>query len=196
MGCSQEIIQNDVQEILPLDNNVKKFEPNEPNDPIGNDFETDLIAGQNTDSGNIIVSVIDGNLDVTYETEGDWVILEVHLFVGDPNDLPVNNGGNPIIGQFPYSESYSPGETSITFNNIIEIPLGESVWIAAHAVVLNTVTGQEETAWAAGAPINSGGNGNGGNGNGNGGNGNGNGNGGSWAMWFEIYNGGGGGGPF
>tara|TARA_R110000787_G_scaffold284341_1_gene397921 strand:- start:3553 stop:4128 length:576 start_codon:yes stop_codon:yes gene_type:complete len=172
IGCSEERIQNDIQE-----NNQSKASENT--------YQTDLIAGQNTDSGNIIVSVIDGNLNVTYETEGDWVILEVHLFVGDPDDLPVNNGGNPKIGQFPYSESYSPGETSVTFNNIIEIPSGESVWIAAHAVVLNTVTGQEETAWAAGVPINSGGNGNGGNGNGNGG---------SWAMWFEVSNNGGGGG--
>ena len=146
-----------------------------------NYYSTELIAGQNINVGLITVSDLDSNLDVTYETYGDWVITDVHLFVGELNDLPTSNGGNPKIGKFTYSKTYSPGTTMASFIDLYEIAANKCVWVAAHAVVLNTITGQEETAWGLGVQINNSGNGNG----------NGNGNGGSWAMRFQVCNNGG-----
>lgn len=174
IGCSEERIQNDIQEIIPSNSIEKKLEPSDPSDPINlicTDTATDLMAGQNTDSGNVVVTETDGILDITYETEGDWVILETHLYVGIQENMPATNPGNPRIGQFPYSTDHGNGVTTFTYS--IPVPEGDSIWVAAHAVVYNTSTGQEETAWGYGVDID----------------------GNSWAMWFEVCNGEGGG-PF
>lgn len=109
--------------------------------------------------------MVDGFLVVTYSSIPDWEIRETHLFVGQFNDLPTNRRGNPIVGHFPYSGTHSPGTFVVTYS-FPELPLGECVYIAAHAVVENTTTGQNETAWGDGIPI--------------GGN--------NWAMMFEVCN--------
>ena len=130
------------------------------------EYSPDLIAGQYADSGNVTVTEVNGNLDVTYETEGDWILVETHLYVGSQEDMPANNPGNPRIGQFPYAEEHASGTTTYTYSDLWELATGECVWVAAHAVVYNTVTGEEETAWANGEDID----------------------GNSWAMWFEVCN--------
>lgn len=127
-------------------------------------YSDDLMAGQNIDSGNITATIVDGVVVIGYETEGDWVITETHLYVGPLEDLPTNGAGNPQIGQFPISDNFNPSVTEVEYTTI-ELEEGECVYVAAHAVVVNTVTGQEETAWGNGVQIN---------------------NGGSWAMMFEI----------
>ena len=85
-----------------------------------------LFAGQTIDVGTVCVetdNTVDtsaqcgagatGALIVTYETTGDWGLVEVHLAVGDdPSDIPTNNAGNPQIGAFPYSATGLGGATS------------------------------------------------------------------------------------
>ncbi|MEZ4874924.1 MAG: hypothetical protein R2793_05625 [Flavobacteriaceae bacterium] len=128
-------------------------------------YEDDLLAGQTIDAGTLTVDLVDGEVVVTYTTDSDWVIVVTHLYVGDLADLPTNGAGNPQIGHFPYGETLPAGTTEATYTTIT-LEEGECVYVAAHAEVVNTVTGQTETAWAAGVPI--------------GGN--------SWAMMFEICN--------
>lgn len=128
--------------------------------------ETDLLAGQTILSGIVDVSLIDGFVVVTYNTDPEWEIQETHLFVGDINDLPTNGGGNPKIGRFPYSETHVAGTYTVSYNTTIFLEPEECVTIAAHAVVYNADIDQSETAWGAGIPI--------------GGN--------SWAMMFEVCN--------
>ena len=126
-------------------------------------YEDVLVAGQNILSGIVTVVVNeDGVLEVTYTTDADWVIDETHLFIGDINDLPTNGAGNPKIGQYPYSDTHN-GTVTVTYTGP-ELLEGDCVYISAHAVVTNTITGESETAWANGEPI--------------GGN--------SWAMGFEV----------
>ncbi len=158
ISCSTENIETDVQGNL-LTENIER----------GLDSYTNLIAGQNTDSGNVVITEIDGNLDVTYETEGDWVILETHLYVGSQEDMPATRPGNPKIGRFPYKTDHGDGVTTFTYSDLYELAINECTWVVAHAVVYNTVTHQEETAWANGEQVN----------------------GNNWAMWFEVcYEGG------
>lgn len=127
-------------------------------------YNEDLIAGQNYDAGSIIVTVVDGYVVVTYETDGDWVIDDTtHLFIGDFEDLPTTGSGNPKVGQFPYSETHAAGTTTVTVVGP-QIAEGECVYIAAHAEVTRTSTGQSETAWGNGTPM--------------GGN--------NWSMGFEV----------
>lgn len=133
-----------------------------------NEVQTEIIAGQHILAGYINVSIIDDVVTVSYNTIGDWTIEETHLFVGDLASLPTNGGGNPKIGRFPYSDTHPPGTTNVVYPTIELLP-NECVYIAAHAVVTNTVTGQTETAWGYGVQIG----------------------GRSWAMMFEYCNNGG-----
>ncbi len=107
-----------------------------------------LYAGQNINVGDVKVWNDANNLYVKYETDDPWKIYEIHLYVGDCDEIPQNNG-NPTPGHFPIHASYPNGVTCATFC----IPLSslcECFCIAAHAVVINSCTYQEETAWGDG----------------------------------------------
>lgn len=106
----------------------------------------DLIAGQNMDIGDVIVSNTGTNLEVTYQTSDGWALSETHLAVAcDKNGIPLNQSGHPVIGHFPYSTNHDPFVTSFTYT----IPLselsstcnspGDTIVLAAHAVVFNTL---------------------------------------------------------
>ncbi len=130
--------------------------------------EIELIAAQNFTAGIVSYEIVDGVLVVTYDT-GDtgWVIDATHLWVGlcGEDDLPTNNPGNPLIGQFPYKSTHSPGVTKVELPPITDYP--SCGCIAAHAEVSLLENGnviQEETAWAFGTPFD----------------------GNSWAMYFEY----------
>ena len=133
---------------------------------IGEDpllYEDVLYAGQTMESGIASVENSEGELIILLQNEGDWEILETHICVGSRGGLPTNGGGNPKIGQFPYAGTHAPGTTEVSYN-IPGYPTGSCVYVAIHAVVYNTVTGETETAWAAGEPMG----------------------GSSWATWFEV----------
>jgi hypothetical protein len=114
-----------------------------------------LTGGQTTPVGGLEVRNDADTLFVSYATTDGWLLDEVHLHVAcDRSDVPTNGGGNPIPGQFDWSASFSPGETSHTF----EIPLsslscapecGQELTLAAHAAVSNPGTGGSETAWGS-----------------------------------------------
>ena len=115
-------------------------------------FETNLVAGQNLISGTVSIAIDNGDLIVTYQTEGTWEIRETHLYVGDLAGLPTNRPGNPIIGHFPYSGVHDAGTTQVVYI-IPSVQPGDHLYIAAHAVVVDTSTGVSETAWGEGDPI-------------------------------------------
>ena len=99
---------------------------------------------------------------VTYTiTDSDWTLELTHLWIGDCTDLPTNNPGNPIIGQFPYSESH-PGATTFSYEIAVSTLDGiAEICVAAHAEVIGTTS---ETAWADGTSFP----------------------GNSWAMYFNL----------
>lgn len=127
------------------------------------ELDVDLMAGQNILSGIVNVTVSNGDVQVTYSADGDWVITETHLYIGDISNLPTTGSGNPKIGHFPYTGIHNINTYDVVYTGPA-LNEGECTFIAAHAVVVNTVTGQEETAWGFGDPL--------------GGN--------SWAMGFEY----------
>jgi len=112
-----------------------------------------LIAGQNILVGSIDVSKDVDNIRVEYITDGDWVITGLHLQIAnDLSGIPQTKTGNPTPGLFEYNVQF---DTPVSFNAstkaISELNLtGETVVIAAQADVYNTVTGENETAWADG----------------------------------------------
>jgi len=120
--------------------------------------EVTLIAGQTINSGTVTVTNDANFIYVTYTTTNGWVLTETHLYVGDCALIPVNNPGNPIPGQFPYSGTHN-NLTSYTYQvPLSQIPAGNCGCIAAHAVVKqynssNQVINQQ-TAWGNGVRIN------------------------------------------
>ena len=107
-----------------------------------------LIAGQYTIAGSIIVSNDDKNLFITYETVDNWLINETHLYVS--STIPTNSAP----GKFPYKHEELGGVTTDTY----EIPLEnlgvatcDKIYIAAHAELFKGKT--EETGWAEGVEI-------------------------------------------
>jgi hypothetical protein len=113
----------------------------------------DLIAGQNTNVGNVCITDNGTLLVVTYTADLNYSFTAIHFWCGlDPNLIPMNKQHNPQPGQFPYVFSFTTPKTLFSFN--VPYPTGwtcdQPFAIAAHAVF------GTETAWGAGSPINPG----------------------------------------
>ena len=109
----------------------------------------ELFAGQNADAGQVCVAQSGtSSVDVAYTTSG-WLMSAVHLAIGtELSSIPVNKSGNPVPGQFPYSETFSPGVDTYTFH---DLPVsGFPIYVAAQAEVWNQ--GSETTAYAVSSP--------------------------------------------
>ncbi|WP_299399698.1 hypothetical protein [uncultured Gelidibacter sp.] len=91
-----------------------------------------LYAGQNILVGTVNVEVVGANYEITYNvTNAGYCLAATHLsVVSEKNDFPLNNGGNPVIGHFEYSETHDC-ISSYTYT----VPTSKGTFIAAHAVV-------------------------------------------------------------
>lgn len=96
-----------------------------------------LYAGQNILVGNVSVTGNNGNYEVTYNiTNVGYCLVETHLsVVTNPNSFPMTGSGNPIPGQFEYSESHSCLSSYTYSVNLGDFEEGDEVYIAAHGVV-------------------------------------------------------------
>jgi hypothetical protein len=110
-----------------------------------------LVAGQHIDSGLVIVSNDANFIYVEYATNDPWSLIEAHLAIADSlGGIPQTKKGNPIPGRFPYSATFNPEVTDYIFTVPIGgFTAGESLYIAAHGVVVSSAGGSE-TAWGAG----------------------------------------------
>ncbi len=111
----------------------------------------DLKAGQNYTAGAVTVSNDNLNVYVMYQTNSEWELKEIHLYVGTYNGMPLNKNGSPKIGLFPVSET-DVFQKSFTATIPIDPLWGECFVVAAHAVVAKTdgMITQTETAWSEG----------------------------------------------
>lgn len=122
-------------------------------------FDTELFAGQTIRSGDVNVTNTGTHLRIGVRTSHDWLIDEIHIYAG-LNPVPVNGGGNPAPGQFPYATDYNPPVS----RHVELIPLadlgaqcGDHLYIAVHCAVVKldrqgNVT-DSETAWGFGTPF-------------------------------------------
>lgn len=117
----------------------------------------DLLAGQYTNIGKVCVSNDQDFLYVKYQTENEWLLNDLHLYVGTTlAALPVTKKGNPKIGNFPYNvEGVNTNyfEFKLPLSILGTISCGDSIEVAAHASVQRLIDGgsyQEETAWSEG----------------------------------------------
>ncbi|MBS1512190.1 MAG: hypothetical protein JST86_15180 [Bacteroidetes bacterium] len=151
-ACKKEIVPN--QETKQPDSGLV---------PIGNEGScptttVNLMAGQTINAGSITVTNDADFIYVTYTTANGYVLTQTHLYVGDCAGIPVNNPGNPIPGQFPYSSPHSNITTYTYQVPISAIPAGGCGCIAAHCVVVKlNASGQvieTQTGWGSGTQIN------------------------------------------
>ncbi|MEZ4653848.1 MAG: hypothetical protein R3E12_09740 [Candidatus Eisenbacteria bacterium] len=126
-------------------------------DPCGEVTSVRLLAGQTIDVGSVTVENDGTELCVTYETSGDWTLVETHLDIRlTLGDVPQTRSGNPKVGKFTYSHKNLGHATSDEYCFLLEdlgYTAGTDLVIAAHAVVERVVAGQvqqNETAWGEG----------------------------------------------
>lgn len=104
---------------------------------LSTEFELgDLIAGQNTKVGTVVVWNDAYNLYVKYViTEPDWCLTETHLHVATALEyIPQTKKGNPIPGQFEYKGKHDC-ITEYTYEIELDWDPCTELFIAAHAVV-------------------------------------------------------------
>jgi len=99
-----------------------------------------LYAGQTIDVGTVTVQNDETNLEITFETTGDWYMTQTHLAISTSfSGIPQNKGGNPQVGKFPYKHDLDPPTQLDTYNfTLLELggyEIGDTIYIAAHAVV-------------------------------------------------------------
>ena len=142
VGCEKEIVsfEKDTKD-LRTQSIMNEIESELCGDP----FITPIFAGQTINVGTLTVGNDETNLYVSYQLTGNWLIQETHLYVGPCDQIPLNNAGNPQFGHFPYSSTNNPPTNLVEFT-IPLADLDDCYCIVAHAVVVNTITGQTETA--------------------------------------------------
>lgn len=119
----------------------------------GNVIVTELIAGQHTNAGQVIVSNNKETLYITYKVTEEWLLDELHLYIGDLRLLPTTESGNPNPGHFPYKIKIDGSSLEYTF--VIPASSVASCFIvAAHASIINRHSNVTETAWGYGTAIN------------------------------------------
>jgi hypothetical protein len=69
---------------------------------------TPLYADQTIDAGLVSVWNTSQNLNIKIETSGDWLIANVHIYAGYPEDdpIPMTKKGDIKLGHFPYKMEY------------------------------------------------------------------------------------------
>ena len=151
---------------------------------------TTLTAGQNYEAGTITAGITsdikthDHFFTIAMDMSGtNWVAGTTHIYVGSIDAIPLNNAGNPQIGQFPFGTSdINTAEIEAGLNNgtydgnglmVFNIPLssinadtenGETCFtVLIHAEVYQIDAGgngtpyslnNSQTAWADGQALN------------------------------------------
>lgn len=116
----------------------------------------DLLAGQNILMGTLSYANDAENLYVTYSTNPDWYMSEIHLYVGPLALAPKSGGGTPSPGRFPIKTTFTASSLSqdVTYTIPLSSLYSGTFIIAAHASVLRVdIDGDvvaKETAWASG----------------------------------------------
>lgn len=145
--------KKDAEDIDAVNSEVQKIENALTSNSNCEPEVVNLLAGKDILIGSLTVSNDDENLYVTYNTSSTWVIKETHLFAGgdtvDISSIPVNNGGNPKVGHYPYKNEHDNVNEYTYTISLDDIPL-DVMLISAQAEVINSETSEEEGAWAEG----------------------------------------------
>ena len=117
----------------------------------------DLMAGggnekSQIDAGDVFVQRIGDTLYVRFVvTEPDWFLLGTHVAIGDSlDDIPQTAKGNPIPGQFEFSDPHPPVAEYTYAIDVSGYPASKKLFIVAHAKLGHMTDGlidQTATGW-------------------------------------------------
>ena len=86
--------------------------------------------------GDLIVEVEGNTATVTYDmVDGEFFLEQVHLYIGDSELAPTDNGVTVAPGQYPYMDDGLADLDTYTYIVNLDDIEGESFWLIAHAVV-------------------------------------------------------------
>lgn len=113
-----------------------------------------ICAGQTIPVGEISVqTAIDGRTFITYSLKQNWYFKEVHLFMGNREDIPVSGGGSASPGQFPYKATFNVADRIQKYTFVVD-GLPDLYTVAAHSSVVKMAGNgnilQQETGWGDG----------------------------------------------
>lgn len=112
----------------------------------------DNLGGRSIATGAVeVTNDIDG-LNITIIGVDGWLVDEWHVYAGTA-PVPVNGGGNPAPGRFPYQDDVDPPRDRVTIHipfTSLGVGCNDAIVLAVHTVVRkNTSAGwTEQTAWA------------------------------------------------
>jgi hypothetical protein len=139
-GCEKADLKNEALLVntVVAEANVAVVKPGEASKAVyqpvicGVAATVDLLAGQTIDAGSVSVSNDGTSLFVTYNTEGGWLLKEVHLYVQQTE--PVSR---LIPGKAPYKAGMINADTYTFTIPLADLSLvcDDQVWIQAHAAV-------------------------------------------------------------
>jgi hypothetical protein len=116
-------------------------------------LQSTLFAGQTLSAGSVRLSNLGSDLNVELRLQAEWLIEEVHLYVGE-DPVPLTAGGNPRLGAFTHQETPVPAAQTWAHSITTDAACGEDLNVALHCSLARvdpqgTVLGRE-TAWAQG----------------------------------------------
>lgn len=120
--------------------------------------QTVVYGGQTIPVGVAQISNDNCDLIITVIGQNGWEFSEYHIYAGEES-TPLNKGGNPRPGRFPYKGEFSGTvadfEVRIPLDAVVEFDEDECedappAVIAIHVVAIQSDSGQEETGWAFG----------------------------------------------
>jgi len=116
-----------------------------------NEITFKLVAGKDVinPAGTVNFTWDDDYLYVCFNTNSPWILDEVHFFVGLKEDVPLNSQGTPVPGHFPFYATGINAE-SYCYDPIPRSDIPDCPVILIHAVVVNPIALNNETAWAYG----------------------------------------------
>jgi hypothetical protein len=93
-------------------------------------------------AGKVCVATVVTGLEVTFTASDNWCMTQTHLDVeSHPDDFPTTRNGNPIPGRFAYQQTYDSCVTIASYT-VPFTTLPVPVYIAAHAVLWDQLSGE------------------------------------------------------
>ena len=115
-------------------------------------YTTNLMVEDYLDVGNVTIYTDDDNIYIEYETNDEWYLKNVHLYVGDLEFIPTTKSQLPKPKNFPI-HSVCPNQTQSEIFVVSKTKLPENFAVSAQAEVKREENGMDtktETAWCEG----------------------------------------------
>ena len=116
------------------------------------EVQDDIFAGKTIEVGNYKVQVYSDRIVIQFWIDSGWCLSDNHIVVTKDMTAYMNKKGNPKIGKFPFSASWTGScyELTLWKTDHPELWGSGDTYIAIHVVVYKCCGGDSETGWGFG----------------------------------------------